>query len=493
MPDRIVFHPNPTQKRFIESRAEADLFAARMGEGKSKALVWSCFYHTIHNTGANWAIIRDTWENLRRTTLRTFMTDFGQFGEWRAGDKRFIWRAERAGLLGAVDFLGLDEEGDASKLQSLEIGGFGMDEPAPAADSGGISELIFTTAMSRLRQPGMKWYAAKLAENAPDETHWTYKHFVDPGTPPSGAPLAEGQAGGFKLFQSAVPENEHNLPPGYYARLSQSYKHRPDLIRRFVDGGFGFQQIGKQVTPEWSDDLHLARNLEPVPGVPLQIGWDGGLNPTCIITQVTPLGHWLILESYVGDGIGMAELIEDVVKPRLTGRYRAWFRESRFSNAPGWRHIGDPALNNREQSSSANSAARVIRRELGGPFLPGPKETEARLLPLRAVMRKLVSRRALMLVDREHAREVWYALRGGWHRNVSASGVVGDIAKDMHSHPGDAMGYLAATLFPLGRLKERKPGGKIQSATYFGGGRKGGLGFERPGLKLPSRTLGVNP
>ena len=59
---KVTFNPNPFQKRFIESRAKADLFSSRMGEGKSTGLAWAALYHTRHNPGARWALIRDTWE-----------------------------------------------------------------------------------------------------------------------------------------------------------------------------------------------------------------------------------------------------------------------------------------------------------------------------------------------------------------------------------------------------------------------------------------------
>src|SRR3990167_4844536 len=136
------------------------------------------------------------------------------------------------------------------------------------------------------------------------------------------------------------PENIQNLPPGYYEDLRRLWAHRPDLIRRFVDGEFGFQSEGKAVTPQWSDRVHLALGLIPVPRVELTLLWDWGHNPTCIITQKTPLGHWNILDSVVGEGIGAAELIMDAVKPLLVSKY------PKFS----WKHIGDPAGTTGEQT-----------------------------------------------------------------------------------------------------------------------------------------------
>src|SRR5690606_36216577 len=50
---KTVFNPNPVQRNFIESRAKADLFSSRMGEGKSTAIAWACLYHTRHNPGAS--------------------------------------------------------------------------------------------------------------------------------------------------------------------------------------------------------------------------------------------------------------------------------------------------------------------------------------------------------------------------------------------------------------------------------------------------------
>ena len=459
---KVDFTPNPVQRGFIESRAKADLFSSRMGEGKSTALAWCAFYHTKHNPKAHWALIRDTWENMQATTLQTFFDWFppGVFGTFNQTKRQFTWASGVA--QGDVVFLGMDDAADASKLMSRELAGFGIDEPAPAVTSGGVDEMIFDIAMSRLRQPDMDWYCAKLAENNPDENHWTHRKFQEPGTD------------GFKLWQPAMPENETNLPTDYYAELRRLWGHRPDLIRRFVEGEFGFQQLGRSVTPEWNDRLHLASGLIPMKRVDLHLLWDFGHNPTCIITQRTPIGHWLILDSLVGDNIGVEELINDGVKPLLADRYKG-FR---------WKHIGDPAGKEREQTSIYRSAVRLLQRSLGGSYRPGPVRISERVDPLRAVLAKTIGGRGLIQVDRMRAREVWQALRGGWHYNVARSGLIGSKpTKDAHSHPGDALAYGAARLFPLGKLQS--PEGQLRRTTqahHFGKG----LGFERPHVKMPS-------
>lgn len=469
----ITFNPNPVQKVFIESRADADVFSSRFGEGKSAALCWSIFHHTRYNPGAVHALIRDTWENLRDTTQKEFFHWFppGICGNYIASQKKFVWTLDGMGK-GEVQFLGMDDPDDAHKLQSRALAGFEMDEPAPAMDSGGISEEIFDIAMGRLRQRGMNYYIAKLAQNNPDEMHWTYRKFVDPGTK------------GYKPHQTDNPENLKNLPDRYYEKLREQWAHRPDLQRRFIDGKYGYTPKGRKVTPEFSENIHAAVGLTPVKNRPLTFLWDFGLNPTCIITQVTPLRHWYILESFVGDGIGVEELIEANVKPTLAQHYMPWMKFDVL-------HIGDPAGRSREQSSSERSAVRSVRKQLGGKWRDGPIKTLERTEPLKAVLRQTQHDTGVVRVDKQKAREVYMALRGGWHFKVAKNGIITpEPVKDMHSHPGDAMGYGAARLFPIAVKGNKKVGTTSRSAVYFGGLRDArGLGFEQPGKKLPKEQL----
>lgn len=477
---RLDFQANPIQGRFIRSRAEADYWSARMGEGKSAGLCWAIFQHQQENPGAVHVLVRDTYEALRDTTMKEFFRWFppGICGEYRIGEKTWRWRLGE--MRGELSFLGMDDPKDAGKLQSRALGGVFFDELAPAAGTGGIDEFIFDTAHTRLRQPAMRWYANKSVSNNPDESHWSYRRFVDPGDTgtPEGVPIAELQERGFRLHQANYAENNKNLPPGYYERLRKVLGHRPDLVRRFVDGKFGFQQIGRAVCPEWSDELHLAPELAPMPKVPLVLLWDFGLNPTCIITQFTPMGHWNILHAFVGSGIGVYELITNVVKPMLASTYRNY----------SWSHTGDPNGDMREQSDSNQSAVKVIKRELGGSWKPGPVDLAHRIDPLRWALSQARNGTGMVRVAKEAARPVHFALRGGWHYHTARGGTVSDSPKkNEHSHPGDAMGYGAAMLFPNGQL-QRKRGGNIKGFAgnfYFS---RGGLGMERPKAQIPEEA-----
>lgn len=455
----VTFHANATQRAFIESRAEADLFSSRKGEGKSAALCWACWYHTLRNPGAPWAMIRDTWENMQRTTLEEFFHWFPPqqgWGDYNKGERLFRWKPTEMGG-GTVNFMGMDERADAAKIASMPLAGFAIDEPCPAATEGsGVDEFIFSTAFGQLRWKGAKWYAAKLAQNNSDEFHWTYRKFIDPGTGSTGTQLLPLQAAGFRLWQPPAPENEGNLPPGYYARLRREWElaGRQDLVRRFVDGQISNQVVGKQLTPEWDDRIHLApMGLEPIRGEPLVLCWDWGLSPACIITQITPSGSWHILDALLGEDIGAYQLVREAAKPLLRSRY------ARFE----WWHSGDPSGANRDPSDANRSPVHVVQKELGGKWRPGPKDPLDGLPALRSVLSSI----GRVRVDKRRAAAIWYALRGGWHRRVSKSGVPGDIVKNEWSHPAEALAHAAPVLFPLGRLQKQKHISEPTHARYW--------------------------
>jgi hypothetical protein len=95
----------------------------------------------------------------------------GVYGTWRKGDKTYVWDTAKTGLSGEVIFMGVESDEDASKIASMPLGAFAIDEPSGAAgESSGVSEFIFETAQAQLRQPGMNWYACKLAQNNPDRS-----------------------------------------------------------------------------------------------------------------------------------------------------------------------------------------------------------------------------------------------------------------------------------------------------------------------------------
>jgi hypothetical protein len=260
---------------------------------------------------------------------------------------------------------------------------------------------------------------------------------------------------------------------------------RPDLAARFAEGQFGFQLPGESVTPEFNRSIHVKPSL-PVLDSPILMLWDFGHNPTCLISQITPMSNWNFLEAYVGEGMGTLELIEDVIKGRIADR---------FKGLP-LSHCGDPQGKQRSDASIEISAVRVIKDHLGGRWKPGPKEWPERRDSAKRCLGLLRNGTGLVQIDEVRAKPLWHALRGGWHYQVHNNGMVSPNAKkDIHSHPGDAFGYGAAVYFPAGQLKQGRRGAgiPIRQPAYFRRARRGAQpampGFVTPFDDSPDESV----
>lgn len=408
------FVPTPTQKKFIESRAAADLFAARMGEGKSASLCIACIYHIANNPGANWVFVRETWDDLSQTTLEEFMSWFRDYGDYFSSKRVFVFKPP---LKGKVWFVPADDPRDARRFQSRPIAGVAIDEAAPVSAKGGISETIFSILLGRARQSGMKWYPIKVACNNPDKNHWIYRLFIE--DPPEG----------FMVFHTKEPENLANVRPGYYEFLRNAWKHRPDLIKRFVDGEYASVYEGGRIISNFSVKQHVL-DKPFLAHKPVYIMWDGGSTPCAVFGQVDDDGVLHIHDEAYLLGGGIYELIQQ----KIPAKYRKLRRIE---------HIGDPTLINIDQSrgyiaDNVNSAATMIVRMMGGTFTPGARSIEDRIESLRiAISRDMltISPKCVSLIE---------ALEGAWYYNEKTM-------KPEKTHPysdlGDALCYGTSIIF----------------------------------------------
>ena len=127
----------------------------------------------------------------------------------------------------------------------------------------------------------------------------------------------------------------------------------------------------------------------------------------------------------------------------------------------------------------------------------GRKDVLTALLPqLQRVLTMTTQGRGLVRVDKENAPHVWHALRGGYHYHVARTGLISTTPKkNLHSHPGDAMTYGAAVLFPLNRLPGTKNAsfGSPPEAVFFSNNRtqRALIGGGTLGMTLPKDGSGL--
>lgn len=333
-----------------------------------------------------WAIVRDTYPNLKETALKTWLDWFpvGTFGDIVYSIPiTYYLQPKHSDIFAEVIFLALDQPSDVEKLQSLELTGAWVNEAK------NIGKPLITHLIGRVGQypstkdGGCTWGGLIMDTNPPDLDHWWPRMFGD--APPDEDELdilrdlpeldeiegAEGIGGeeDFALFKqpsglSPEAENIKHLNEGrnYYVRLARATRDR-SFIDVYVHGLYGSTQDGKPVYPDFNPDVHVSKEpLEPDPRLPLHIGMDHGLTPACIVFQVTPRGQMRVLREIVGRDIDVRSFIRTTVR---------WHLAREFS---GYEIIatGDPSGEKRAETDGRT--VHQIAREEGIPMKPAPSQ-----------------------------------------------------------------------------------------------------------------------
>lgn len=426
----LAFGFSPTVSRFIRSLKEVIVLIGPQGEGKTWGALWGIVEWALDHQrrGArlpiSGAIIRDTHTNMKKHTVKSINKMLGQVVHFKDDYKAMLI----PGLL-ECDLFGIDDPAGLNKLQASEYHIKWIEEPAPIVDTGnaGIREDVFDVCCARgPREQGAR-HRVEVTLNPASEEHWTYHRFID-----------DPQAN-MEVFRIPRGENKF-LDEEERERVRRAYAHRPDLLARYDRGEFSFVTIGEAVMPEYNERYHRSEGkLDPIPKVAGIRFWDGGLYPSCVIAQLTPRGRLIVLDTLRGDNMGMKQFIQTQVKPLMLARYK---------DVPRWRDLGDPALDNREQSDSAVTAASIINGELGAAFEGGEAGWQARKEAMKELLNRMVDGEPMFQVSK-HEGILHRALRGGWHYHKDNAGRImrDKPVKDINSHPADALSHGIARIF----------------------------------------------
>jgi hypothetical protein len=375
---------SPTQLNFVNSEAFENCLVGPRGEGKTEAGIVAMTVHASRQDRnfrpIPWVIIRDTWKNLERTTLQSFIHPRpGSFAasirsqlKIRDGGKMI----ELPGMWKAFLF-GVDSPSDLNALLSLQLGGGWLEEVAPAAEEtigSGISEDTYNVLASSMRHPVTTNRRIQITMNYPDEDHWSWKKFY------------EFENENRRLFRIARGENKH-IDDQYRKNMERALLGRKDLLDRLVYGRPAKVYTGEAVTPEYSD-IHRAKvKIDPRPDLVGFRFWDGYGNPVCMFAQLNPAGQLVILDTLVKPNSAIKQLIDDDVIPLMATRY---------VDVQHWRDIGDPTMCVKDQSDATSHAYQKIEEALfsapGEPaiFEPGVSDWGDRRECLKMVLMQRV-------------------------------------------------------------------------------------------------------
>src|SRR5512139_89843 len=320
----------PTVKKFSQSEKFIRGLMGPFGSGKSSGCVIELIKIANRQPRgidgkrrARFAAIRNTYPQLRDTTIKTFHDWIPPhlFGSWNKTEHNYLITGLAPDLLIEVLFRALDRPEQVSNLLSLELTAAWVNEARE------VPYTIIQALQGRIgRFPAVKdggcvGACLIMDTNPPDTDSWWYRMFEE---------QKPGNAEIFKQPSGMAPdaENRRFLPSNYYENMNLD----ADQAKVYIHGEYGFIRDGKPCYPEYSDSLHC-QDIEPNQNVAIYRGWDFGLMPACTFHQVLPDGRWLTFDELTGDTLDIHAFADTVVM-HTNNRY-PWAKEII--------DIGDPA------------------------------------------------------------------------------------------------------------------------------------------------------
>lgn len=439
---QINYTPTPTGVRLMRSDAPVRLILGPVGSGKSVVCCMEIFRRcaempkcTDGLRRSRWVIVRNTRDQLKKTTLKTWTTWFpdGIAGKWKESELTFY--LEVGDIRAEVMFLPLDTPDDQRRLLSLECTGVFINEAREVHP-----ELIIAARSRMPRYPskamlpvdpitGKKaeyWSGLIMDTNPPSEDSWLYEQFEV--KQPSGWELFKQPSG-----LSPEAENRENLGATYYEDMSEGATE--DFVRVHVHGEYGRSLIGRPVYEKtFSRDFHVAkeplRHITSMGSYPIVIGMDFGRTPAAVFLQRNAMSQVLVLDSLYEENVGLEKFLREHVKPLLYSRF------------PGCSVVvvGDPAGWARSQLNEMN-VADILKAE-GMECRRAPTNvTENRIKAVEHQLAVNISGKPGILID-PRCTHLIKGLYGGYKYKRKNNGSYESAPdKDEHSHDNDALQY----------------------------------------------------
>ena len=337
-PAELVFHPGKVAWDFMQDRSPVSGIMGPVGSGKSVAAVMRCFMHITASPKSRGCIIRNTYRELKDTTLLTWQEWLAPFGTMNLTD--MVWTSSIPGHECQVLFRALDKPSDVGKLLSLELTWAWINEAREVPRS--IIDMVQTRLGRYPRQVDgpAPWYGLFMDTNPPDDLSWWFRLFE------------EQRPEGWQLYRQPGAlepdaENLKHLPSDYYQRLVQGKDQA--WIDVYVGGKYGYVQDGKPVYPQFHDRLHVSEPCR-LKGAPVVVGLDFGLTPAASFMQLGPDGQFRVLDEIVTEDCG-AEQFAPLIKQLLAAEY------------PGcpvalW---GDPSGDERSKTDGRTTPFQILR------------------------------------------------------------------------------------------------------------------------------------
>lgn len=456
--------PGALCKAFFLSNANVRGIRGPVGSGKSAACCIEIMRRAKEQRPgrdgirrSRWAIIRNTYAELRTTTMATWLSWFPEshFGPVVMNPPPYLHHIRKGDVDLEVYFIALDSPEDVKKLLSLELTGGWINEARE------VSKAIVDALTSRIRRypavkdGGSNFFGVIMDTNAPDVEHWWpvmagespvpehlsaadrllmlkpqgWEFFTQPGAMLPVRDLA-GAISGFTM--NPLAENLHNLDVEYYPAMLAG--KRLDWVLVYVCNELGQVMDGKPVISQFQRERHVAPALiTAVPGVIIVGGIDFGLTPAAVFKQQIG-GRWRTIGEIVTKNSGVS---------RFAPLFKAYcIQQFPDHNPEQYLLGGDPAGDSRAQTDE-QTPFQMLRKHGIQARATHTNDVSIRLDAQQDPLMRVIDGQPGHIVS-PNCTHLIAAYAGGYeYRRVGKSGdKFEDVPnKNMHSHIADADQY----------------------------------------------------
>lgn len=498
--------------RFFLDRSPVSIIQGPVGSGTSTACchkMWAiCCEQKANSEGvrlSRWIVVRNTFDELKQTTLKTWKYWFVQVAQKAFGDVKMSnppehnieWVLPDDTLVRAeFIFLSLDQEDDISKLTSMECTGVWFNEVQYTDKA--IFDMAHSRAMQGRYPPkldgGPTWKGVIADLNAPPEGHWLpymrgdvpfpeewdeakrkeYSNIdgwaIDFVQPPGLIETYEnGRLTGYlennrenRLAQGfedidAVAENQKWIDESYEELVKGKSKR---YIDTYVMNRVGLYQKGQPVFESFVPETHISRTpLEYRPEWPLIVGLDFARNPAAIICQLIR-GQLCVLDEFGMKNVTAGEFAP-MLKSRIMQNFPGVMQATkvrineldqpdeklldRVAVNPKIQFWGDPTGGSRGQAT--NWTPYLVFAAHGMKVFPAPgnNDIQLRLETVTSMLNKMVAGSPALLISCS-TRMIKAAMSGGYHfaqKRGAAGGFHEEPQKDDYADYADGLQYAA--------------------------------------------------
>ncbi len=278
-----------------------------------------------------------------------------------------------------------------------------------------------------------------------DDSNW-YKFFEEKR--PDNAAIFKQPSG---LSEEAENLSALKRGRGYYENMVKT--KNSDYIKVYAHGEYGYVQDGRPIFPEYNDSVHCAPSLiEPIKGVPIRRGFDFGLTPSTVFSQMTPSGQFVVFDEVNSTRAGIDSHSSNILS----------YCATKF---PGFSYIddGDPA-GQRGVETDERTCFDILRAK-GFNIQPGIQTPSIRLESVRKALTTMIDGKpGFLLSPACKLLRKGFLGRYRYRRMKMANEQYADRPeKNYVSHPHDALQYTATNLFRSALLTSTK---KWEPLTY---------------------------